>query len=144
MQRFNAIAASLIVLLNVPGCGYLAAKDLEGETAPTPETFSLESDRTPCYLELEVGERALRVNCFDINGTLHIHSSRWAKLPRFSGESWTVAIRRKPEVRVEIAGKIYSVRAAMIEDESYRQQILYNRGYWHAWDGISVFKFQPI
>ena len=97
----------------------------------------------PCYLELTRGDRALRVNCFHIDGVLHIHSSRWAKLPRFSGESWTVTIRRTPDVRVQIADKIYPVTAAAIDEESARVRILENRGYWYAWEGITVFRFTP-
>ena len=81
------------------------------------------------------------MNCFDIDGVLHIHSSRWAKLPRFSGESWTVTVLRVPNVRIEIAGKIYAMTASLIADEEKRQEILYNRGYWHAWDAISVYRF---
>ena len=137
------MAASGAALLCSTGCGYLAARVLEGEEVTAPESFNLEDDKTPCYLELERGARALRVNCFDIDGELHIHSSRWANLPRFSGESWTVTIQRDPGVRVEIAGRIYTLNGILIEDEQHRQQILYNRNYWYAWEAIKVFKFLP-
>ena len=59
------------------------------------------------------------------------------------GPSWTVTVRRKPAVRVEIEGKIYAMTAVLIKDEQKRRQILYDRNYWHAWDAISVFKFYP-
>ena len=85
----------------------------------------------------------MRVNCFHIDGTLHIHSSRWAKLPKFYGESWTVTIRRTPNVRVEIEGNIYTLYASAIDDEDLRKRILVDRGYIHAWDGIMIFRFSP-
>ena len=125
------------------GCGYLAARELRGEEVPAPRDFRFVGGKSPCYLELREGTKALRVNCFHIDGVLHIHSSRWAKLPRFSGESWTVTARRAPNVRVEIGDGIYALQASPIDDESLRKQILYDRGYWHAWDAITVFRFTP-
>lgn len=139
VQKLSRVAALVLFL---SGCGYLAARDLEGIETPAPTSFSLDA-RTPCYLELAPNTTALRMNCFDIDGVLHIHSSRWSKLPRFSGESWTVTAQREPNVRVEIDGKIYRMTASLIDDEAYRQEILYDRGYWHAWDAILVFSFQP-
>ena len=130
----------LSVLLLVGGCGYLAARALEGTEAEVPASFSLDA-KTPCYLELGPNTTALRMNCFDLDGVLHIHSSRWSKLPRFSGESWTITVQRQPHVRVELDGKIYRMTAERIDDEAHRQKILYDRGYWHAWDAILVFKF---
>ena len=132
----------VLLLLATSGCGYLAARDLKGTETPPPASFNLH-DRTPCYLELAPNTTALRMNCFDLNGVLHIHSSRWSKLPRLSGESWTITAQRQPNVRVEINGKIYRMTAELIDDEAYRQEILYDRGYWHAWDAILVFKFRP-
>ena len=96
---------------------------------------------SPCYLELYEGSKALRVNCFHIDGVLHIHSSRWAKLPRLRGENWTDRVRRDPNVRVQIANTIYSLKASPIDDERLRTAILHDRGYWYAWDGITVVRF---
>jgi hypothetical protein len=78
---------------------------------------------SPCYLELVERSKALRVNCFHIEGVLHIHSSRWAKLPRLTGESWIVTVRRAPNVRVEIEGRIYTLQASPINDESLRNEL---------------------
>ena len=143
MRRSVLLKLSLLLLISTAGCGQFVARPLEGEEVPSPVAFDLPSDKTPCYLELEVGQKGLRVNCFDLDGVLHIHSSRWAKLPRFTGESWTVTIRRQPEVRIEIDGSIYVMTASAIDDEERRREILYNRGYWYAWDAITVFTFQP-
>ncbi len=126
------------------GCGYFAARNLSGEEVPAPKDFSFVGERDPCYLELNEGQKGLRMNCFQINGDLHIHSSRWARLPRLSGESWTVTVRRQPAVRIELADKIYSMRAEPLDDENTRLKILDNRGYWYAWDGIQVFRFEPV
>ena len=125
------------------GCGYFEARSLVGLDAPAPKDFRFLGEKSPCYLELQRGAKALRVNCFHIDGVLHIHSNRWAKLPRFSGESWTVTIRRSPNVRVAIEGKIYSLYASAIGDEQQRKRILVGRGYIHAWDGIMIFRFLP-
>ena len=133
----------LAAILACAGCGFFAARDLAGEKVPAPADFSFVGEKSPCYLEIRKDAKALRMNCFHIDGALHIHSSRWAKLPRLSGESWTVTVRRTPDVRVEIAGKIYSMRATPIDDESYRTKILYDRGYWYAWDAITIFRFAP-
>ncbi len=130
-------------VLACAGCGQFAARELVGTEVTAPADFSFVGEMSPCYLELDPGAKALRVNCFHINGILHIHSNRWAKLPRLSGENWTVTLRRNPAARVEIAGRIYPLRAAHIDDETLRQQILFDRGYWHAWDGITIVRFLP-
>ncbi len=142
VYRVHVTLVALGTLLCLAGCGRLAARALQGEDVPVPAAFDLPSDRTPCYLELAEKSLAIRVNCFDIDGVLHIHSSRWAKLPRVSGESWTVTIRRQPRVRVEIGGRIYGLTATAIDDESRRREILHDRGYWYAWDAITVFQFR--
>lgn len=137
------VALCLVVLLTSGGCGYLVARELAGVASPVPADFSFLGDQSACYLEVQGRQMALRVNCFHINGTLHIHSSRWARLPRLSGESWTVTVRRTPEVRVQIEDKIYRLQAFEITNETTRRQILFDRGYWHAWAGISIFAFHP-
>lgn len=143
---FRSSARVLLVLattVTCVGCGYFAARDLAGAEVPAPPDFGFVGEKSPCYLELQQDSKALRMNCFHIGGVLHIHSSRWAKLPRLSGESWTVTVRRSPNVRVEIEDKTYSLKASPIDDESHRKSILHDRGYWYAWDGVSVFRFTP-
>ena len=98
---------------------------------------------SPCYLELPDRSNSLRVNCFHVDGVLHIHTGRYAKLPRLRGQNWAVAVRRDPDVRVEIAERIYALRASPIDDEALRVKILDERGYWHAWDGITIVRFLP-
>lgn len=137
----RGVSLWLIVLFGLNGCGYFAARALQGDEAVVPDSFEFVGDKAPCYLELQRAEKALRMNCFHIDGVLHIHSSRWANLPRISGESWSVTIRKHPRVRVEIADKIYTMRAVAIDDETLRQDILDARGYWVAWDAITVFQF---
>jgi hypothetical protein len=96
-----------------------------------------------CVLEVGEPARTLLVNCFQIDGVLHIHSNRLARMPRLVGESWVDAVRRRPAVRVEIDGLIHSLTATPIDDEARRRAILHDRGYWIAWDGITVFRFLP-
>lgn len=136
--RSAALAACLLLCV---GCGHFVARELAGEVAVVPDDFSFVGDMSPCYLELAGHVEALRVNCFHLDGQLHIHSSRWAKLPRLGRENWIRTVRREPAVRVEIDGKIYRLQGEPIDDESRRQQILHDRGYWHAWDGITVVRF---
>ena len=142
ISSFRILILSTIVFL-CTGCGYSEGRILVGVDASAPYDFSFVGEKSPCHLELQRGDDALRVNCFHIDGTLHIHSSRWAKLPRIDGESWTVTIRRTPNVRVEIDGKIYTLYASAIDDEDQRKGILIDRGYMHAWDGITIFRFSP-
>ena len=148
-RSYASLRASIRLLLVVGialsciGCGYFVARVLSGTEVPAPHDFSFVGERTPCYLELRKNSKALRVNCFHLEGVLHIHSSRWAKLPRLSGQSWIATIRRTPEVRVEIDQKIYSLRAVPIDNESLRKKILHNRGYAYAWDGITIVRFIP-
>ncbi len=139
----QAVTALLLILalLASAGCGRLVARELQGEESPVPGDFSYLGEMSPCYLEVGEQAKAIRVNCFHIDGALHIHSSRWAKLPRFGAENWIVTVRRDPAVRVEIDGRIYRMRAQPIEDDALREQILHDRGYWHAWDGITVVRF---
>ena len=143
-KPLRMLCLAAIALFSSSGCGFFAARSIEGQDTPTPTSFSFVGDKSPCYLELLDADKALRMNCFHIDGVLHIHSSRWSKLPRFSGESWTVAIRRQPQVRIEIGDKVYAMAATPIDDEDLRQEILHNRGYWYAWDGITVFHFSDV
>ncbi len=141
------VAARLLLVvaiaLSCVGCGYFAARELAGTEVPSPPDFSFVGEMTPCFLELRQGSKALRVNCFHIDGVLHIHSSRWAKLPRLSGESWIFTVRRTPQVRVEIEDRIYALQASPIDDENLRKEILHDRGYWYAWGGITIVRFTP-
>ena len=134
---------SVASALATAGCGLGPARDLRGAEVPAPEDFRFVGDMSPCYLELPDRSDSLRVNCFHVDGVLHIHTGRYAKLPRLSGENWAVTVRREPDVRVAIADEIYTLRAAPIDDEALRVQILHDRGYWHAWDGITVVRFLP-
>ena len=72
---------------------------------------------------------------------MHIHSNRFAKVPRFVGESWVDTVVRTPAVRVSIGDAIYEMVARRVSVEAERRAILDARGYWYAWDGIEVFKF---
>lgn len=132
------------VAASVSGCGRIVARELSGTEVPPPADFSFVGEMSPCYLVLRRSAKALRVNCFHLDGVLHIHSSRWAKLPRFSGENWTVTVRREPDVRVQIDDAIYSLRASPIDDDQRRVSILHDRGYWYAWEGITVVRFEPV
>ena len=76
-----------------------------------------------------------------IDGVLHIHSNRFARFPRFRGESWVDTVRRDPLVRISIDDNIYSMRAKPIRSDQQRVQILHDRGYLYAWPGITVFSF---
>jgi|TARA_B110000914_G_scaffold76371_1_gene67090 hypothetical protein len=132
------------IVLLCSGCGRFVERELHGVGARAPGNFEFLGDKYPCYLELEKGEVALRVNCFEIDGSLHIHSSRWANLPRFEGESWRDRIRRRPEVRVEIEEKIYTMTATVIDNEELRRRMLKDRGYIYPWAGITIFRFEAI
>ena len=141
------VTTHLLVLLAVAmssaGCGRFAERELSGVEVTAPEDFSFVGEMSPCYLELREGAGALRVNCFNIDGVLHIHSSRWSKLPRLSGENWTDTVRRSPNVRVQIEDTIYLLQASPINDDGIRTSILHDRGYWYAWDGITIVRFVP-
>jgi hypothetical protein len=128
-------------LLLLAGCWQSDSGELQGQVVPAPADFSFLGRSAPCYLELPSEARSIRVNCFHIDGTLHIHSNRFSKWPRFRGESWVETVRRDPGVRVKIAGSIYVMSGKPIDDEARRQAILLARGYWYAWDGITIFGF---
>ena len=132
------------IVLLCSGCGRFVERELQGVGARAPSDFAFLGEKYPCYLELEKGEVALRVNCFEIGGSLHIHSSRWANLPRFEGESWRDSIRRQPEVRIEIEKKIYAMTATVIDNEELRRRMLKDRGYIYPWSGITIFRFEPL
>lgn len=134
---------TLFMVMTLSSCGYLAARDLQGEETTPPDDFFFLGDRTACYLKLPTYDEALRMNCFQLNGRLHIHSSRWAILAQFGGKSWRDEIRKTPNVKVEIDGKIFAMTATAIDDEARRQEILADRGYVYPWKGITVFQFLP-
>lgn len=129
-------------LLLLASCGQGNTGELEGYAAPTPADFRFLGTTASCYLEVgSKRPRSIRVNCFHIDGNLHIHSNRFARFPRLRGESWVEVLRREPRARVSIAGNIYSVRATPIDDPADRETILHARGYWYLWDGITIFRF---
>jgi hypothetical protein len=129
-------------LLLLASCWQSDHGELEGHAAPVPADFRFLGARAPCYLEVGSDElRSIRVNCFHIEGNLHIHSNRFARFPRLRGESWVEALRREPQARVSIAGNIYSVRGTPFDDPADRETVLHARGYWYAWDGITIFRF---
>ncbi len=136
------LAAASLVLLS--SCWQSDTGHLEGRETTAPTNFNFLGRTSPCYLEVPLpAPRAIRVNCFHIDGMLHIHSNRFAKMPRISGESWVDAVRREPRVRVAIEGHIYRMRATPIDDSVHRVAILHDRGYLYAWDGITIFSFSP-
>ena len=143
MRRVQVVRLFSTALLLCVGCGALAARELTGAEVAPPQDFRFVGEMSPCYLELEEGATALRVNCFHVDGTLHIHSSRWAKLPRLGPENWTVTARLDPDVRVGIGDGVYRLKASPIDDDAVRTKILHDRGYWVAWDGITIFRFVP-
>ena len=135
----------IISLLLIGSCGQADRGGLKGFETSTPDDFRFLGRSAPCYLEVRSQKvRAIRVNCFHIDGTLHIHSNRFAKMPRLRGESWVETVRREPLVRVAIAGKIYRLQATPIDDPDLRVAILHERGYPYAWDGITVFRFASV
>tara|TARA_A100001037_G_scaffold306566_1_gene352783 strand:- start:1417 stop:1830 length:414 start_codon:yes stop_codon:yes gene_type:complete len=123
------------------GCWQSNAGGLTGRPTDTPASFHFLGRSAPCHIELPGVPRSVRVNCFHVDGALHIHSNRFAHVPRLRGESWVNVVRRDPDVRVEINGRIYALTAIPIADESQRQALLLARGYWRAWDGITIFRF---
>jgi len=125
------------------GCGNFMERDLRGAVAPVPKDFRFLGEMKPCYVEVPEHPKALRVNCFQVDGTLHITSDRWTSFPRLGQENWTFTAERVRNVRVEIEGKIYPVQASLVENEAVRQEILRDRGYVHAWSGIRILRFQP-
>ncbi|NOX49648.1 MAG: hypothetical protein GXP16_03820, partial [Gammaproteobacteria bacterium] len=142
MMTSKVLGIMLLVLL--AGCrdsGYLRT---EGQQATPPSDFRFVGQSSACFLQLPEQSRSIRVNCFHIDGRLHIHSNRWSKMPRWRGESWVKTVSSNPLVQIEIADKIYAMSATAIDDEEQRTAILRQRGYWYAWDGITVFSFTPI
>lgn len=142
-RRWLVVGGLLLVIVLISAGRGSTRRVLAGESIAPPSDFGFVGRMSPCYLELRPGVEALRVNCFELDGVLHIHSARYSKLPRLSGENWVVTVRREPDVRVEIDGNVYAMRAYPIDDETTRRQILYDRGYSYAWDGITVVRFLP-
>lgn len=145
MMRSRGLILPALVLLSA-GCWQADYGPLTGREAKATGAVDAIADPAAtvrCVLEVGEPARTLLVNCFQIEGVLHIHSNRFSRMPRLVGESWVDTVRRRPQVRVEIDGLIHSLRATAIDDEVRRRAILYDRGYWIAWDGITVFKFLP-
>lgn len=131
-------------MLLLGACWQSSSRELTGRETATPSDFRFVGQMMPCYIEVQdIQPRTIRVNCFQIDGMLHIHSNRFANIPRFRGESWVKSVRRDPQVRVVIADNIYRMRAVAIDDQCVRAAILHDRGYPYAWKGITIFRFYP-
>ena len=140
-RQFRLFTTACLLLLGA--CWQSDRGNLEGEETATPGDFRFVGRTIPCFLEVQSAEsRSLRVNCFHVDGNLHIHSNRFSKMRRLRGESWVETVRREPQVRIAIDHHIYRMRATPIEDEILRVALLHERGYVYAWDGITVFRFQ--
>ena len=126
-------------------CWQTDSGSLVGIEQVVPTDFSYLGQSQRCVLQVGLAQpRGLIVNCFHLDGVLAIHSNRFARMPRFSGESWVDTVRREPEVRVAIDGDTFRMRAHPINDEVLRVAILHQRGYYYAWDGITIFTFTPV
>jgi hypothetical protein len=125
-------------------CRQADTGSLVGTEQVAPADFAYLGQSRRCVLQVGLTQpRALTVNCFHLDGVLAIHSNRFAKMPRLSGESWVDTVRRETEVRVSIDGDIFRMRAHPVNDEARRLSILHQRGYYYAWDGITIFTFTP-
>jgi len=144
-HRLKPVHALLMIvtLCMLSGCWQADEGPLPGRTAPVPSDFSFIGRSSACLLELPDVPRSIRVNCFHVDGVLHIHSNRFAKWPRLRGESWVDTVQRQPEVRVAMNGQIYALNATPLRNETQRVALLKARGYWIAWNGITVFAFEP-
>ncbi|MBT7336048.1 MAG: hypothetical protein HN856_16845, partial [Gammaproteobacteria bacterium] len=120
--RKDLITLSMVLILG--GCWQSNRGPLTGHHTKAPPNFAFIGYTSPCYLELPTVPRSFAVNCFQINGVLHIHSNRFAKWPRLISESWVDTVRRAPEVRVELNGLIYAMIATPVDNEQRRQAIL--------------------
>ena len=133
-----SIALLVSALLGTAGC---ERETLEGTLSGIPPNWGFVGDRAPCYLEVNpASPHAFRVNCFEIDGRLHVHSHRFAKVARPFGESWVTTVRRDNRVRISLSRKIYRLRATPIDDPEIRHAILISRGYDSPPQGIVVFE----
>ena len=139
--RWQRLLAVLVLL--VPGATACDRRALDGVEAQVPSDFSFVGSRARCDLEVNPpAPRVLRVNCFEVDGRLHVHSNRFASLPRPIGESWVTTVRRDESVRISLSGKIFRLRAIPIDDPGERHAILVARGYGDSPpEGITVFEF---
>ena len=141
-QRLAGVTCT-VALAALTGCWQADSGNLEGAEAVPPSDFRSVGRSSPCFLEVGEPTRSVRVNCFHIDGVLHVHSNRFSKFPRLVGESWVDTVVRIPTVRISISDRIYRMTGTIIDDEQRRRSILDARGYWYPWDGIRVFSFSP-
>ena len=128
----------IALLMSMAGC---ENDPLEGTLSGIPPNWRFVGNRAPCFLEVNpAAPHAFRVNCFEIDGRLHVHSNRFANVPRLFGESWVTTVRLDDRVRVALSGKVYALRAMPIDDPQTRHAILISRGYDSPPEGISVFE----
>ena len=140
LGRVCVIAATVFL----SGCWQSDRGELVGVEQTAPADFAYLGRSQRCVLQVGVAQpRSLLVNCFHLDGVLAIHSNRFAKLPRLSGESWVDMVLREPVVRVAIDGDIYRMQAHPLTDEALRVSILHQRGYYYAWGGITILTFTP-
>lgn len=130
------VAAGLLAYLALP------RGELSGTPASFPGSWSFLSEDEPCMLETRATQpRAVRVGCYSVDGTLHVHSHRWADLPRLFGSNWVEDARQNPSVRVLIRAQLYEALAIEVTDESARESILRARGFDPPPEGMKLFRF---
>ena len=89
----------MVLVLFLGACWQSDTGRLKGEEAEPPGSFDFIGKTAPCYLEVRSESiRSIRVNCFHIDGVLHIHSNRFAKLPRFAAPVAGEGCDRRPHL----------------------------------------------
>jgi hypothetical protein len=127
------------------GCGPVPGGALSGAVQPAPAawTEALGGERAFCEIESRPADpHSIQLECFVVDGALHVQSHRWALAEWWPAESWAAVWLEHPDVRVRIGEALYELRAVRVVDPAVREPILRARGYDPVPEGIVLFRFE--
>lgn len=118
---------------------------LSGVPASVPPSWDAVGTDAPCLLETSAPEpRSVRVGCYAMDGRLYVHSHRFSDRRPLVGTSWVEAIGKNPNVRIQIEGAVYPLRANEVVDPELKRRILVPRGHDPVPSAMRLFWFSPV
>jgi len=143
------LVALMLIIGSISACSDQETY-FETEPASPPGSWQFVTDYHPCYLKIKRSERSsFRVNCFQIDGKLHVHSNRFADINQWFSEhlglesAWSYYVLDHPDILVSIENQVYSMTAELEFDKARRLTILKGRNYDPVPEPIRVFRLIP-
>jgi hypothetical protein len=140
------IGAALVASIVALSCGPVPGGRLSGEVEALPSDWTSLTEGLDGICEVEsrpADPHSIQLQCYTHEGSLYVHSHRWALASWYPFESWAEIWLEHPEVRARLGRSIYELRAEAIQERGLREAVLSSRGYDPVPEGIVLFHLRP-